>query len=628
MSLIPQSIISSGTFHSKKHSVNSIIMNERFRDNHPNDHMNTSNVELQTNYSDMNNSKSVRNNWSSRLYFLLSSISFVVDLTTVFRFPYLCYIHGGVEFFIAYLIMLTLCIVPLFYMELMIGQYFRQGCISVWKITLLFKGIGWASCIITFLGTLHYNTIIAWAFFYLFASFQSELPWSNCNHSWNTPYCKEISTNNLSHVNFTMTTAAKEFFEIRMLGVDKSTGFGDFGTVQWEVCCCLLLINVILFLSLFDGVKVLEKVSWITAGVPYLATFIILIRGVTLSNAGYGIKTFLTPSMRKLLGWKVWFDASSQAFFSLGVGFGVHIAYGSYNKINNPAYVDCIITTAMNVCFSLLNSISLYSFLGYLSHQYGVSIQENVDGNLGLIFIVYTSAFSTLRAPHLWCMLLFFMLITLGLGSANGATESFLAALCDECTIFNLKLKKYFRLGLTIAFLSLSFIISIPNVCMGGYYMVHFLDQNACSTSVVCTCLIECFAIVYVYGIHNLSRNMQEITYKQVHFITRLILKIFVPSILIFMLLCKILTSTNAEISVGGKFYHYPDWSIIGIWMLCLIVLIPIPINMIVQLINVRKRGKSWYIRTAMLITPLEEHDELQQTGYCKRFKINHWLKI
>ncbi|CAH8538508.1 unnamed protein product [Heterobilharzia americana] len=91
----------------------------------------------------------------------------------------------------------------------------------------------------------------------------------------------------------------------RMLGVDKSTGFGDYGAVQWEVCGCLFLTNLLLFLSLFKGVKVLEKVSWITAAVPYLAIAVLLVRGLTLSNAAFGIRTFLTPQFSKLLDWDI-----------------------------------------------------------------------------------------------------------------------------------------------------------------------------------------------------------------------------------------------------------------------------------------------------------------------------------
>ncbi|TNN18843.1 Sodium-dependent serotonin transporter [Schistosoma japonicum] len=367
MSLVEYSTISSMTFCSRAGTINSIHMDLNSRNDSQNKNVDLKKMELHHSYSEVNNLKTVRNKWTSHMYFLLSSISYAVELTTVFRFPYLCYIHGGGAFLIAYLITLTFCIVPLLYLELLIGQYFHQGCVSLWKIALLFKGIGWASCILTFLASFYYNTFIAWAFYYLFSTFQSELPWSSCNHSWNTKYCQEQTIDNISLVNATVSTAAREFFEIKMLGVDKSNGFGDFGSIQLGVCCCLFLINLLLFLSLFKGVKVLEKVSWITFTVPYLGIFLILIRGITLSNAGYGIKMFLTPSFTKLLEWKIWFDASSQAFFSLGVGFGVHVAYGSYNRVNQPVYIDCIITTAMNAITSLLNTISLYSFMGYLS---------------------------------------------------------------------------------------------------------------------------------------------------------------------------------------------------------------------------------------------------------------------
>ncbi|KAK4471623.1 hypothetical protein MN116_005034 [Schistosoma mekongi] len=590
--------------------------------------VNFNEVKFQPNYIEKNDLKTTRNNFSSRVYFLLSSISFAVDLTTVFRFPYLCYVHGGAAFLIAYLIMLTFCVVPLFYLELLVGQYFQQGCVSLWKIALLFKGIGWASCIITFLASLYYNTIISWAFYYLFSTFQSELPWTNCNHSWNAPTCHELSMHNLSFYDSTISTPTREFFEIKMLGVDKVSGFGDFGSVQWEVCGCLFTINFLLFLSLFKGVKVLEKVSWITAGVPYLAMVVLLIRGLTLNDALYGVKTFLTPSFEKLSEWKLWFDASSQAFFSLGVGFGVHVAYGSYNVVNRPVYIDCVFTTAMNACISLLNSITLYSFMGYLSQYYAIPIHQIFDGNLGLIFIVYTNAFDTLSASHLWCVLLFAMLVTLGLGSSIGATESFLTAVYDECTIFKLNTKKYFRLGLVTAFLISSFLISILTVCQGGYYLVHYLDHYACGTSLILVSLFQCFAIVYVYGIYNLSENINGITNKPMYFVTRFILKFCVPLILIFMLTCEIVTSTNLIATIGGKEYRFADWTVKASWVLVLVAILPIPINMIAQILHTRKLEETWYLRIAMLITPPKEYDGVKKIGYCERLKIKHWLKI
>ena len=81
-----------------------------------------------------------RETWGSNLDFLLSIIGFAVDLANVWRFPYLCYKNGGGAFLIPYTLMLTLGALPLFYMELILGQFHRQGPISVWRISPIFKG--------------------------------------------------------------------------------------------------------------------------------------------------------------------------------------------------------------------------------------------------------------------------------------------------------------------------------------------------------------------------------------------------------------------------------------------------------------------------------------------------------
>ena len=84
-----------------------------------------------------------RETWGSNLDFLLSIIGFAVDLANVWRFPYLCYKNGGGAFLIPYILMLTLGALPLFYMELILGQFHRQGPISVWRISPIFKGELW-----------------------------------------------------------------------------------------------------------------------------------------------------------------------------------------------------------------------------------------------------------------------------------------------------------------------------------------------------------------------------------------------------------------------------------------------------------------------------------------------------
>lgn len=155
----------------------------------------------------------IREQWSEKLDFLLSIIGFAVDLANIWRFPYLCYKNGGGAFLIPYVLSVLLGGMPLFYLELLLGQYYRQGAITCWrKICPLLAGIGWAVTIIAFYTDFYYNVVISWGLYYLFASFRKILPWSECgnilrtwiiclrvyfarlDHSWNTADCSTVRT--------------------------------------------------------------------------------------------------------------------------------------------------------------------------------------------------------------------------------------------------------------------------------------------------------------------------------------------------------------------------------------------------------------------------------------------------
>lgn len=75
-----------------------------------------------------------------------------------------------------------------------------------------------------------------------------------------------------------------------------------------------------------------------TATAPYAILTILLIRGLFLPGAASGIKYYLSPRLEKLTEVSVWVDAAVQVFFSIGVGFGVHVTYASFNKFNNNCY--------------------------------------------------------------------------------------------------------------------------------------------------------------------------------------------------------------------------------------------------------------------------------------------------
>ncbi|XP_050704023.1 sodium-dependent transporter snf-5-like [Eriocheir sinensis] len=82
-----------------------------------------------------------RDTWNKKVEFLLAVVGFAVDLGNVWRFPYICYQNGGGAFLVPYCIMLVFGGLPLFFMELALGQYHRNGCLTVWRrICPMLKG--------------------------------------------------------------------------------------------------------------------------------------------------------------------------------------------------------------------------------------------------------------------------------------------------------------------------------------------------------------------------------------------------------------------------------------------------------------------------------------------------------
>ena len=120
-----------------------------------------------------------RQRWSSPFEFLVTCVGYAVGLGNFWRFPYLCYKHGGGAFLVPYSIVLVVIGMPLFLLELGVGQKLQVGPLQAWrKIHPCLAGVGMTGVLVTFFVALYYNIIVAWALWYLFHSFAYPLPWA------------------------------------------------------------------------------------------------------------------------------------------------------------------------------------------------------------------------------------------------------------------------------------------------------------------------------------------------------------------------------------------------------------------------------------------------------------------
>ncbi|KAJ6656604.1 hypothetical protein lerEdw1_003491 [Lerista edwardsae] len=493
-----------------------------------------------------------RDTWSKKMDFLLSVIGFAVDLGNVWRFPYICYQNGGGAFLIPYTLMAVFGGVPLFYMELALGQFHRP-CTVVSSASP--AGVGFAICVIGLYVSFYYNTIIAWALFYLYSSFSGTLPWASCENPWNTPDCLSyFGGGNVTWTN-TSTSPAEEFYTRQVLGLQHSHGLGDVGRIRWQLLLCLLLLFAIVYFSLWKGVKTSGKVVWVTATLPYAVLLTLLVRGATLPGAWRGILFFLQPNWEKLTSTAVWVDAAAQIFFSLGPGFGVLLALASYNPFNNNCYRDAIITSTINCLTSFLSGLVIFSVLGYMAEMRGVEVESVAkDTGPSLLFITYPEAIANMVGSTFFAIIFFLMMITLGLDSTFGGLEAVITAILDEYPHTLAKRRELFVLAL----ITVSFLGSLATLTSGGSYVVKLLEEFGAGCSILAVVLLEAIAVSWFYGIQRFCGDVKAMLgfspglYWQVCWVA------VSPAFLAFIIISSLLDQPPLTLFN----YRYPEWSI------------------------------------------------------------------
>lgn len=377
--------------------------------------------------------------WSKKMDFLLSIIGFAVDLANIWRFPYLVYKNGGGVFLIPYLIMLIFGGIPLFFLELCLGQFVKKGPITVWnKICPYMKGVGYCSILISWYVSFYYNVLIAWSVYFIYRSilsFGHKMPWEDCDNSWNSPttcvsisqlkdLCSQRTNETLEQCRkelfstINVTSPASEFFVKELSQIDQSRGLDDMGYLRPELVLCTVIVYVLHYFSLFRGLETSGKVVWVTATAPYMILSILLVRGLFLPGASMGIHYYLSPRLERLSDPQVWIDAAGQVFYSIGVGFGVHLTYASFNSHNNNCYRDCLMTSAVNALTSVYSGLVVFVYLGYMASNLGIEIDKVASEGYSLVFEVYPEALTTLPFARFWSILFFIMLLTLGIDSA------------------------------------------------------------------------------------------------------------------------------------------------------------------------------------------------------------------
>ncbi|KAG1697904.1 Sodium- and chloride-dependent glycine transporter 2 [Nymphon striatum] len=498
----------------------------------------------------------VRPQWSGKLDFILSALGVAVGLGNIWRFPYICFKNGGAVFLIPYVIMLVFVGIPLYFLELALGQFCGKGAIETWSQSVpIFRGLGYATVINTAITAMYYMVLIAWTIFYIGASFQSVLPWSRCQLGYShwaddsksiIPMAKAIHTEygmsarclrdiktelvkcyskadeeycinegytsygqgqclNSTNVNVStvlgLSGPSEQYYKNVMLQL--SPNMNQLGPLNWHLALCLLLGWIITYVCVIRGPKSIGKVAYFTSVFPYVALTVLLVRGATLPGAKEGINFYVVPDFTQLLKPQVWYDAAAQILYSLGCATGCIITFSSYNPFNNNCQRDAILISVANCLTSAYAGFAIFSILGFMANELGVPVGKVAAEGVGLAFIAYPEAVSRMSISQLWSVMFFFMILVLGIGTMFGPVSVVMTVLEDRWP--SLIKKKWLVLGVLCLIL---YLIALPLVCESGVYLFVILVQYSGNALVFCG-LFEVIGIAYIYGFSRFSADLK-----------------------------------------------------------------------------------------------------------------------
>lgn len=409
--------------------------------------------------------KANKEQWSSKFGFIMAAAGSAIGLGNLWKFPYITGTSGGAVFLIVYIIFLMLLGIPILLSELAIGRHAGLNAIdSCAKINPRWGFAGAFGIVGSFGVMASYCVVGGWVIRYIINSFTD----TNMNADYFTQYSSQ-----------------------------------SFEPVLW-MAVFLIITCAIVTGGVANGI---ERVS--TIMLPVLVVFLvgIMIYCLTLPGAVKGVRFFLVPDFSAITSFSdfmnILFNAMGQVFFSLSLGMGTLITYGSYlPKDSNLAASTVTIVT-------LDTAIAIVSGLAILPAVFSFGFEPS-EG-FGLMFRTLPAVFSRMTGGTVISTAFFVLVLLAAFTSSISLLEVIVAWLCSKTRLSRTWAAILVTLVIFIAgvFASLS-VGAIPDIRIGNMSLFEFFSFFSDKIIMPLGGFFICILTGYVWGIDNAAKEISN----------------------------------------------------------------------------------------------------------------------
>ncbi len=446
-----------------------------------------------------------REQWNSKIGFILAASGSAIGLGNIWKFPYIAGENGGAAFIFIYLICIAIIGLPVLIGEILLGRTTQRNPVGAFRKlsnSSFWASIGGLGVLAGFIILSFYTVVAGWSLGYIFEA--------------------------ISGVFY-------DFNKIESAGIHFQTLTNNVTWIVGFTAAFLLLTMAIVYAGVQKGI---ERGSKIMMPLLFVILIILMIKGLTMPGAEKGVAFLLEPNWDNVTGETVLL-ALGHAFFTLSLGMGAMMTYGSYMKQSNSIMSSSLQIIFLDTIIALIAGVAIFTAV--------FATGQNPSEGPGLIFLTLPVVFTKMTGGYIFSILFFLLLSIAALTSSISLLEVVIAYFVDE--------KKWDRKKAVLIFGGVTFLVALPSalsfnlikdVTFFGLNYFDIADYLASNILLPFGGLFISIFIAWIWGFDKvfieLKKGSESLFEKHIWVINawKVFIKYFAPVLIFLVLLSKL----------------------------------------------------------------------------------------